>query len=87
MKERTEILKLKKKNPKGLINSNNKFYGACRHKTKVHLYITANTLSTDEAINAEKSDNYLNSTYGDSEMMKEKDLLVCGVCCPALLNV
>jgi len=87
MKERTEILKLKKKNPKGLINSINKFYCACRHKTKFHRYITANTLSTDEAINAEKSDNYLNSTYGDSEIMKEKDLLVCGVCRPALLNV
>jgi len=87
MKERTEILKLKKKNPKGLINSNNEFYGACRHKTKFHRYITANTLSTDEAINAEKSNDYLNSTYGDSEIMKEKDLLVYGVCRPALLNV
>jgi len=52
-----------------------------------HRYITANTLSTDEAINAEKSDNYLNSTYGDSEIMKEKDLLVCGVCRLVLLNV
>jgi len=54
---------------------------------KFHQYITANTLSTDEAINAETSNNYLNSSYGNSEMVREKDPLVFGVCHLALLNV
>jgi len=35
MKERIEILKLKKNYLKRLINSNNEFYGACSHKTKL----------------------------------------------------
>jgi len=34
-----------------------------------------------------QSNDYLNSTYGDSEIVREKDPLICGVCRPALLNV
>jgi len=52
--EKNQDLQTQEKNPKGLINSNNEFYSACRHKTKSHRHITAKILSTDEAIYAEK---------------------------------
>jgi hypothetical protein len=47
-KERLEILKQSRKNPKSLINSCNEIYGACRHNPKFHRY-DSRTPSTDES--------------------------------------
>jgi GIY-YIG catalytic domain len=40
-RERIEILKASRKDPKSLINSCNEIYGACRHKPRFHRYATA----------------------------------------------
>ena len=47
-RERLEILKRSKKDPNNLINSCNEIFGACRHQTRFHKYVKADT-STDEA--------------------------------------
>ena len=47
MKERLEILKASKQQPKRLINSCNELYGACRHRPVFHRY-TNYTKSADE---------------------------------------
>ena len=47
-RERLEILKRSKKNPNNLVNSCNEIFGACRHHTKFHKCVKADT-STDEA--------------------------------------
>ena len=52
-KERIEILKQSKKDPKSLINSCNEIYGACRHHPKFHRY-KSRSPSTDESIEDER---------------------------------
>ena len=47
MKERLLILKALRKEPDRLINSRDKLYGACRHRSKFHWY-TSDATSTDE---------------------------------------
>ena len=55
MKERLEILKaLGDNSEKRLINSNNELYGACRHKSKFHMFTTTTNSSTDDGLNPEK---------------------------------
>jgi hypothetical protein len=52
-KERIEILKQSKRDPKSLINSCNEIYGACRHHPKFHRY-KSRSPSTDESIKDER---------------------------------
>ena len=56
MQERIAILKFKRKHPELLINTNNKFYGACCYKPAFHTYLMNNP-STDEADKAERADD------------------------------
>jgi hypothetical protein len=56
-KERLEIIKFGKANPRKLINSCNEIYGACRHRTRFHRFCTTiqiNNASTDESIEDER---------------------------------
>ena len=58
MKERFLILDQSKRDRKLLINTNNEFYGACRHRAKFHRLTTDSRTSdsiycTDEAVPAE----------------------------------
>ena len=53
MKERLEILKASKQQPKRLINSCNELYGACRHRPVFHRY-TNYTTSADEGLDGLK---------------------------------
>jgi GIY-YIG catalytic domain len=65
-KERIEILKQSKKDPKILINSCNEIYGACRHKPRFHRY-KSRTPSTDESLIDEKvTPTNLQSTTSES---------------------
>jgi GIY-YIG catalytic domain len=65
-KERIEILKHSKKDPKTLINSCNEIYGACRHKPRFHRY-KSRTPSTDESTIDEKvTPTNLQSTTDES---------------------
>ena len=62
MKERLEILKAMKQQPKKLINSCNELYGACRHRPVFHRY-TNYTTSADEGLKGPKRvDASTNST-------------------------
>ena len=56
MRERLEILKRLKKDPKKLMNSNNELYGACLHNTRFHwLNVSVDkNLSTDDGTNPER---------------------------------
>ena len=40
--------KERKEDTQNLINSSNKMYGACRHKTKFHRYTNSQTCSADD---------------------------------------
>ena len=55
MKEMLEILKaLGENTEKILINSNNRLYGVCRHKSRFHRYTNTTNSNTDDGINPEK---------------------------------
>jgi hypothetical protein len=69
-KERLEILKQSRKDPNSLINSCNEIYGACRHNSKFHRYISR-TPSTDESNKDERVT--LTQTTTDCSLM-------CGMC-------
>jgi hypothetical protein len=70
-RERIEILKQSRKNPKSLINSCNEIYGACRHNPKFHRYISR-TPGTDESVEDKRVTNLTNCTKADDMM--------CGKC-------
>ena len=53
MKERLEILKAMKQQPKRLINSSNELYGACRHRPVFHRYTNYKS-SADEGQKGQK---------------------------------
>ena len=53
--ERIAILKQSRSNPQLLINSNNKIYGACRHRPHFHRHVKQTTPSTDESINDKRT--------------------------------
>jgi hypothetical protein len=69
-KERIEILKQSKKDPKSLINSCNEIYGACRHHPKFHRY-KSRSPSTDESIEDERV---------TATIPGETSMLMCGKC-------
>ena len=57
IKERLEILHKQRTDPESITNSNNKIYGACRHKTKSHRHLMDSIIhsySTDEGSTPEK---------------------------------
>ena len=56
MKERLEILKSLKNQPKRLINSSNELYGACRHRPVFHRYTNYKS-SADEGLKGPKRVN------------------------------
>ena len=56
MKERLEILKAMKQQPKRLINSSNELYGACRHRPVFHRYTNYKS-SADEGHKGQKRVN------------------------------
>ena len=56
MKERLEILKAMKQQPKRLINSSNELYGACRHRPVFHRYTNYKS-SADEGPKGQKRVN------------------------------
>ena len=69
-KERLEILKQSRKDPNSLINSCNEIYGACRHNSKFHRYISR-TPSTDES----NKDERVTLTQPTTDCK-----LMCGMC-------
>ena len=54
MRERLEILKMGKKEPRKLINSRSEIYGACRHKPRFHRYFMNGPTSADEGLKSRK---------------------------------
>ena len=69
-RERLEILKLSRKDPKSLINSRNEIYGACKHNPKFHRY-NSRIPSTDES---NKDERVTPTNFTTEESM------MCGRC-------
>ena len=76
MKERFIILRLTKKDPAGIINTSNEFYGACRHKPRFHRYTTTTcppVLMTNESSERVRPD----LTVRTPPVLPDSSLQVC----------
>ena len=87
MKERVEILKASKKQPRQLINSRNEIYGACRHKTKFHRFTRNEKPSTDDGVNPERVLGHVGDFFNSNPNFAAGNLASMQVCPPAVVCV